>query len=238
MPLIWRGLEVEILDLVALAVFFVLWIGYARFAELHARRVPSLLGVMAQYRRDWWVRIIERELRMIDTSIIANLSNSATFFASTTLLILGGLLALLGTTEKVIAVVKGLPFNARTTSELWELKLLLLVAIFVYAFFKFTWALRQFNFSSVLVGAAPRVPAAAEQEADYIDRAASISTSAAESFNNGLRAYYFGMAALAWLLNGWFFMGVTAWVVLVLYRREFRSKALETLKRTKPALGP
>ena len=233
----WRGLRIDILDLVALATFFALWIGYARFAQRRARRVPSLMGVMAQYRRDWWVRIIERELRMIDTSIITNLSNSATFFASTTLLILGGLLALLGTTEKVIAVVKGLPFNARTTSELWELKILLLVGIFVYAFFKFTWALRQFNFSSVLVGAAPSVPEVAEHEVEYIDRAAKISTSAAESFNNGLRAYYFGLAALAWLLNGWFLMGVTAWVVFVLYRREFRSQALEILKRKSPS-GP
>ena len=219
------------LDLVALLWFFAWWAGYARFAEWHGRRVPSLLSAMAQYRREWWVRMIERELRMIDTAIIANLSNSSTFFASTTLLILGGLLALLGTTEKVSAVVHALPFNRQTPEAVWELKILLLVGIFVYAFFKFTWSMRQFNMASVLVGAAPRVPRNAEEEAEFIDRAWRVSHLAAEHFNYGLRAYYFALAAMTWFLNGWLFMGTTSWVVFVLYWREFRSPALESIKR-------
>src|ERR1700694_2852343 len=130
-----RNLGLTWLDLVALVWFFAWWVGYSRFAEWHGKRAPSLLSAMAQYRRDWWVRMMERDLRMIDTAIIANLSNSSTFFASTSLLILGGLLALLGTTDKVSSVVQGLPFNRQTPEGVWEIKILLLVAIFVYAFF-------------------------------------------------------------------------------------------------------
>lgn len=231
MSINWRGFHVELLDLIGLAWFFALWLGYANFAERRSRTRPSLMSAMSGYRRDWWRRIIERELRMIDTSIVTNLGNSATFFASTTLLILGGLLALLGTTEKVVEVVEGLPFNARASAALWEIKILLLIAIFVYAFFKFTWSLRQHNFSSVLIGAAPKVPEDAAQEADYIERSARISTAASESFNNGLRAYYFALAALSWFVNAWFLMGVTTWVVFVLYWREFRSETLQVLTR-------
>ena len=227
----WRGLHIELLDVASVLWFFALWIGYAQFALRRANTRPSLMSVMGEYRRDWWTRIIERELRMIDTSIVANLTNSATFFASTTLLIMGGLLALLGTTEKVVAVVQGLPFNARSTSELWEIKILLLLGIFMYAFFKFTWSLRQHNFTSVLIGAAPKVPERPELEQAYIDRAAHLATSASESFNNGLRSYYFALAALAWFINGWFLMAVTTWVVLVLYLREFQSDTLRTLVR-------
>jgi len=228
-----RALGLTWLDLVALVWFFAWWIGYSRFAEWHGRRVPSLLSAMAQYRREWWVRCIERELRMIDTSIIANLSNSSSFFASTTLLILGGLLALLGTTEKVSAVVQGLPFNRQTSEAVWEIKILLLVAIFVYAFFKFTWSLRQFNMACVLVGAAPKVPLEAEEESDYIERSWRVSHLAAEHFNYGLRAYYFALAAMTWFLNGWLLMGAATWVAFVLYWREFRSDALESIKREK-----
>ena len=228
-----RALGLTWLDLVALVWFFAWWIGYSRFAEWHGRRVPSLLSAMAQYRREWWVRCIERELRMIDTSIIANLSNSSSFFASTTLLILGGLLALLGTTEKVSAVVQGLPFNRQTSEAVWEIKILLLVAIFVYAFFKFTWSLRQFNMACVLVGAAPKVPLEAEEQSDYIERSWRVSHLAAEHFNYGLRAYYFALAAMTWFLNGWLFMGAATWVAFVLYWREFRSDALESIKREK-----
>lgn len=230
MVIVWRGLHIEVVDVVALLWFFVWWIGYARFAERRGHKVPSLLSTMGQYRRDWWIRILERELRIVDTSIMANLSNSATFLASTTLLILGGLLALLGTTEKVVAVVQGLPFSARTPEALWEVKILLLVGIFVYAFFKFTWALRQFNFASILVGAAPPAKVQGENDANYIERGARLSHSASEAFNNGLRAYYFGLAALAWFINAWLFMGATTWVVFVLYWREFRSKTLALLR--------
>jgi uncharacterized membrane protein len=231
MTFTWRGLRVELIDLLALLWFLGVWLGYARFAGYWGRRLPSLMSVMGKYREDWWTRIIERELRMIDTSIVANLTNSATFFASTTLLILGGLLALLGTTEKVVEVVQELPFNARASSGMWELKIMLLLAIFVYAFFKFTWSLRQFNFSSVLIGAAPKVPERAEQEIDFIRRAATLSSSASDSFNYGLRAYYFGLAALAWFINGWLFIAATTWIVAVLYWREFRSETLGVLNR-------
>ena len=233
-----RALGLTWLDLAALVWFFAWWVGYSRFAEWHGRRAPSLLSAMAQYRRDWWVRMIERELRMIDTAIIANLTNSSTFFASTTLLILGGLLALLGTTDKVSAVVHELPFNRQTSELVWDLKILLLVAIFVYAFFKFTWSMRQFNMASVLVGAAPKVPREAEDEAGFIDRAWRVSHLAAEHFNYGLRAYYFALAAMTWFLNGWMFMSATTWVVFVLYWREFRLPALESIKRSQPAPIP
>jgi len=231
MLITWRGLRIEVVDVVSLLWFFVWWIGYARFSEQRSHKVPSLLSTMGQYRRDWWIRILERELRIVDTSIMANLANSATFFASTTLLILGGLLALLGTTEKVVAVVQDLPFSARSSEQMWDIKILLLVGIFVYAFFKFTWALRQFNFASILVGAAPPVKAQSEPDDHYIHRGARLSHSASEAFNNGLRAYYFGLAALAWFLNAWFFMAATTWVVFVLYWREFRSSTLTLLKQ-------
>lgn len=55
---------------------------------------------------------------------------------------------------------------------------------------------------------------------------------AAHTFNYGLRAYYFGMATLAWFINPWFFMLVTAGVVLVLYQREFHSGVLAVMGYT------
>ncbi|MCC7547627.1 MAG: DUF599 domain-containing protein [Burkholderiales bacterium] len=231
MILAWRGFRFEAIDLLALAWFFSIWIGYADFARRRSQRVPSLMSVMREYRREWWARIVEREMRIVDTSIAAHLGNSATFFASTTLLILGGLLALLGTTDKVVAVVEGLPFNARASPELWEIKILLLIGIFVYAFFKFTWSLRQFNFTSVLIGAAPREPQHTEAEQLFITRAAQLVHSASESFNYGLRAYYFGLAALTWFVSSGLFMIATAWIVGVLYWREFHSETLNLLKR-------
>lgn len=106
---------------------------------------------------------------------------------------------------------------------------MILVVIFVYAFFKFTWALRQFNYRSTLIGAAPPGPDEA-----FARRAAQVSTHASKDFNQGLRAYYFSLAALAWFISPWVFMGATTLVVVVLYVREYRSSALQTLSAGDP----
>lgn len=220
------------LDWAAAAWFFLVWIGYTRFADWNGARVPSLVSQMSRYRRDWMDALVVREVRIGDVSILANLSNGSTFFASTTLLILGGLLALLGTTEKVASVMADLPFSREQPERIWDLKILLVTGIFMFAFFKFTWSLRLYHFCSIMVGAAPPMDAPPATRDVFARRATRIVTIAAESFNNGLRAYYFSVAAITWLLNPWAWMATTAWIVLVLYRREFRSEALLAMTDT------
>ena len=224
-------LPLSTLDWIALGWFIAWWVAYVSFAGWHARKVPSLLSQMGTFRRAWMEAVATREVRIGDVSILANLSNGSTFFASTTLLILGGLLALLGTTEKVASVMAELPFTKAGPENLWEIKVLVLVAVFVFAFFKFTWSLRLYHFCSVMIGGAPPADAAPEDHAHFVDRATRTATLAAESFNNALRAYYFALAAMMWFLNAWLWMIATSWVVLVLYHREFQSEALRTLTK-------
>jgi len=221
------------LDYVALTWFLVGWFGYQQFAAWAAGTGrPSLMSVMGQYRRDWWHGMIGRELRIVDATILTNLSNSATFFASTTLFILGALLALLGTSDHAMDIISDLPFASRTERVMWEYKIFLLLAIFVYAFFKFTWSLRQHNFCSVLIGAAPDPGMDPERLEDYVVRSAKLASAASNTFNCGLRAYYFALAALTWFLNAWAFMVVTSLVIAILYHREFRSKTLEVMRQS------
>jgi len=216
-------------DWLALAWFLVWWTGYVFFADFHRRGRPSLVGTMTALRETWMREVVLREVRIGDVNIIANLSNGSTFFASTTLLILGGLLALLGTTDKLAAVVMELPFTKHVTERLWDIKILLLTAIFIFAFFKFTWSLRLFHFCSVLVGAAPLADGPDADREIFVRRATKTASLAAESFNNGLRAYYFALAAMMWILNPWAWMIATSWVTLILYHREFHSSALRAI---------
>src|SRR5262245_1267915 len=127
-------------DVIAVLVFLATWIGYTRFAVWYGRRVPSLHGVLDDIRAIWARRMIERDNRMVDVNIVRNLTRSSQFFASTTLLILGALLALLGYVQRAADVIAELPFAIQASQRLWEIKILLLVAIFIYAFFKFSWS--------------------------------------------------------------------------------------------------
>ena len=227
---LFTELAVTWLDVFAFVFFLVAWVGYATFATRYGTTVPSLQTSMDGYRRTWMVRMIERDNRMVDVNIMRNLTRSSQFFASTTMLILGALVALMGYVQQALDVVSGLPFTVKGTQRAIEIKMLLLVIIFVYAFFKFSWGIRQLNFCSILVGAAPKPPQGdPEQHAAHINRIARITSSASVNFNNGLRAYYFALAALAWFLHPWLMIVATGWVVYVLYRREFRSKTLQAL---------
>jgi uncharacterized membrane protein len=226
----FQELGVTWLDVIALVLFAGGWIAYAAFAERHGRTVPSLHNRMDHFRREWMVHMIERDNRMLDAQIMRILARSSQFFASTTMLVLGALIALTGYIQQALDVVSGLPFTVKASARLLEIKILLLAVIFTYAFFKFSWSLRQFGQSSTLLGAAPKAPADnAEQYAPVINRIARITSYAGMNFNYGLRAYYFGLAALAWFLNPWLMIVSTAWVVYVLYQREFASKTLKAM---------
>lgn len=218
---------------VAACIFFVLsWAGYAAFALWRAKSVPTLHSAMDGYRRQWMVRMIERDNRMVDVNIMRNLVRSSQFFASTTMLVLGALIALLGYVQQAMDVVSGLPFTVKASTRLLEIKVVLLVLIFVYAFFKFSWAIRQLGFCSTLIGAAPKNPPEnPEQFSVEINRVAAVTSYAGTNFNDGLRAYYFALAALTWFLHPYLMLIATAWVVYVLYHREFESRTLYALIR-------
>ena len=219
-------------DWLAIAVFFAGWVGYVIFSKRLAQTRPSILATTNQWRRRWMRQTTYRENRIVDSAVTQSLSASPQFFASTSILIIGGLLASLGATEKASELVRDLPFAARTTVLVFDLKLALLAAIFVHAFFRFTWSLRQYSFGVIMVGAAPEARLFADdaQREVFADRAGRVMGLAAETFNDGLRAYYMSFAAVAWFFSPWAFMAATGLVLWVLYRREFHSEVLVALR--------
>jgi uncharacterized membrane protein len=219
-------------DWLALAAFFAGWVGYATFAKRRASVKPSILATTNRWRRRWMLQTTWRENRIVDSAVAQSLAASPSFFASTSILIIGGLLAALGATDKASELVREIPFAARTSALVVDLKLVLLTAIFVHAFFRFTWSLRQYSFGVIMVGAAPearRFDTDAQRER-FADHAGLVMGLAAETFNDGLRAYYMAFAALAWFFSAWAFLGCTALVIWVLYRREFHSEVLVALR--------
>lgn len=220
--------QLPVPDLLGLAWFLALWIGYTIYTDRGTPRAHSLRASMHKNRNRWMRQILKRENRIMDTQILGQLGQGATFFASTTLLILVGLFTALGASDEAVGALHRIPFTGKVTTVQWELKIFTLIVIFVHAFFKFTWSLRQFNYCAVLVGAAPAVDEPRDEE--WIRRTAWLSTLASKDFNQGLRAYYFGISVIAWFVSGWLFMIGTTMVVGVLYWREYHSEALRTLE--------
>ena len=224
------GIRMDLVDLIAPLWFLSAWFAYTWYAD-REHGAPSLNTAMRDYRFLWMRRMLDREVRMVDTQILGNLMRSMSFFASTTMFIIAGLVAVLGARNEAMAVLQELPFTVESSTVIWDLKVLLLIAVFIYAFFKFTWAFRHYNYCLILIGAIAGHDQLDEECRLIAERAARIANSTGRHFNRGIRAYYFGLAALSWFLHPWIFIVLTVWVVLVLYRREYRSNLLETLSK-------
>lgn len=226
---LWRVLPA--IDWVALGFFFLAWVGYHAFARRRAVVRPSVLALTNRERVRWMWQATARDNRVLDAVVVQNLSASPSFFASTSILVIGGLLAVLSTTETATEFVREVPFAARTSVLVFDLKVVLLLAIFVYAFFRFSWSIRQYSFGALLVGAAPPPESYADdaRRQAFAERAGRVMGLAAECFNDGLRAYYLAFAATGWFFSPWAMLAGTVAVIVILYRREFHSELLGVL---------
>jgi uncharacterized membrane protein len=213
-------------DTTAVAFFAIEWLVYAITLEHTAYGRNSLSARMNVYREVWVRNLLDRETRMVDMQIMASLQNGTAFFASTSLIALGGGLALLRGTNDALAVLGALPVDLSPSATLWEVKCVGLILIFIYAFFKFAWSYRLFNYVAILLGAMP--PAAQRdtpQAEAHVIRTTRLFESAGRHFNRGQRAFFFALGYLGWFVSPWVLFVTTAAVVIVTWRRQFASAA-------------
>jgi uncharacterized membrane protein len=219
-------------DIAALAVFFGCLLGMTRLIEHCSDTRPSTSRLMANYRRRWMEEVPTRSNRIVDAALLVTLRNGTAFFASGSIIAIGGIAALLGQTERLLDVATDFAgeFSSGMVADqaVWEAKLLFVAVLMVNAFLKFVWSHRLFGYCAILMGATPENGSAAEIAA-MVERSAQLQISAGRSFNRGLRTTYFSLAALAWFLGPVALAAATTVTTLMLYRREFRSDSRRAL---------
>lgn len=225
------GYPITSLDLVALAWFFLAFGGYQFIAGRESLQSRSIVGAVQAQRVAWMRNLAVRENRAVDAILIQALSQGNAFFASTSAIAIGGLTAVMGSGGQMQAFLQRLPFAARDATRLWELKALLLIAIFVYAFFKFAWAFRLSHYTAIMIGATPEeVDDTNRAHCDsHVERAARLIGIAADHTNGGLRSFYYAFAAMAWFFHPVLFMLATLWILVILIRRDFFSRSLRII---------
>ncbi|WP_308206229.1 DUF599 domain-containing protein [Aliihoeflea aestuarii] len=222
----------EPLDAAALAYFLVGWVLFAQSTQGRLNTRPTLTSLMNRQRESWIRTMARRDLRMIDTNIMMGLQQGTAFFASSALIALGGCFALLGSSDRVVAVIGDFPVTEQVAAPVFEAKVLGLAAILAYAFFKFGWAYRIFNYCSILIGAVPMRGdhIADEHEVERaVVRAARMNQLGGKHFNAGLRAIFFALGYLGWFIGPWVFIATTTCTLFVLIRRQFFSAARQAL---------
>ncbi|HEV8388332.1 MAG TPA: DUF599 domain-containing protein [Dongiaceae bacterium] len=219
----------SVLDWLALIAFFVAMIAYSRYADHVGDRL--LNARMREIRARWMRRYLEREDRVIDSILTGHSINSIALFCSATLLIVVALLGVLTNADTAYHISITSKFVTHTTIELFQVKLIGLVCVFVYGLYRFTWALLQYNYFLALIGAAPfrdhLTPAAIDAMGNQMS---VVLNSAVTSFHSGFRTYYFALAWVGWFFHPLVFIAGAAFVTFVLVYRQIASPSAGAIK--------
>jgi len=217
------------MDAIALAFFVAAWFGYNALVDRDMHSARGLRALMHQHRLEWSRQMVVRDQHFIDAALMGHLMNSVTFYANTTIYIVAALIATAGALDSLVNFAAELPFAGRQSKLLVEAKIFLLITVFVFAYFKFTWAHRQYSLMLILIGSSPDRSRPPDVLEAYAQKCARINSLAGDEFNRGIRSYYFGFAALGWFLHTAVFIALTLLIVVVLWRRDFQSKTMRAL---------
>ena len=99
-------------------------------------------------------QMVTRDPRIFDAQIISSLRQGTAFFASTSMLAIGGTLAMIGNREKLSGIANDLILGS-DPAFVWEIKLIVVAFFLTNAFPKFVWSNRLFGYTAVLVAAVP-----------------------------------------------------------------------------------
>ena len=221
------------MDLAAFAGLILAWLGTGWFTEHPPANRPSVSVLMNDYRRDWMRQFVTRDPRIFDATVVDSLRQGTAFFASASMIAIGGGVALLGNADIVKGLAAQLALDEGAIGI--ELKLIVMLTYLANALLKFIWSNRLFGYCSIMMAAVPNDPADPHVY-HRAAQAAEINITAARGFNRGLRAIYFALAALGWLAGPVALMIATVFTAGILVRREFASVSREVIlhRKAKP----
>ncbi|MER9137772.1 DUF599 domain-containing protein [Mesorhizobium sp. M0830] len=234
------SIELSTADLAALAFFLVAWLLHTLASDGKLTSRVSLTTAMNAQRQAWMRTMAEREIRIVDTAIMSGLQQGTAFFASSSLIAIGGCFALLGASDRVLEVLSDLPLGGAPSRAAFQIKVFGLVLILAFSFFKFGWAYRLFNYCTILIGAVPIPHGEASRNPvteTAVWRATQMNMLAGKHFNAGLRGVFFSIGYLGWFVDPMVFVLSTLLLLAVLVRRQFFSAARQAVIGQPPGKG-
>ena len=221
------ALPLSQLDLAALGLFLVAWFAYE--PVLHKlTRGRFINSDMTVVRLHWMTNMARRDNKLMDGQLLGHALNSASFFASSNLILIAASAGVLFGGERSFASASSLILVHTSSRALFELQIGLVVICLARGLLAFIWAIRQINYCLAVLGAAPE-DMSREAQGVYGDAAGRLLNPALSAFNAGVRAYYFALAAAAWLFGAQVFIAVTLGALALLVWRQRKSPAATAL---------
>lgn len=218
----------ETTDYIALVIFAICWFGYEPLLRSISTRAGLISKHISVLRQQWMRNFIGREVKLFDSNLLGHSVNSASFFASANLILIAAIAGAIfeGHISKNIVTSLGMDASNR---HLFDLKFAIILLCLARGFFNFTWAIRQMNYCAAAMGAVPHD--LTQEEAEETSSAlAQIVEPAMSHFSQGVRGYYFSIAAAMWLYGPQYLIAGTLGAIGLLLWRQSASGSAGGLK--------
>lgn len=206
-------------DFAAIAFFAIAWLAYEPLLKAAAGGKRLINTDMTVIRASWMRTMASRDNRFMDGQLLGHTLNSASFFASSNLILIAGAASVLFGGEGAFRSASSLMVLKTSSRLLFEAQIALVLITLARGLLDFIWAIRQMNYCLAVIGATPDNDDV-EFQRNYADAAARLLNPALSSFNRGIRGYYFALAAAAWLFGPAAFALVTLSVLALLASRQ------------------
>ena len=222
-------------DLAAGLFYLAVWVGYGPLIAFLAGG-RSINADMAAVRLRWMRHMaLRRDGRLLDGQLIGHVLNSASFFASSNLILIAATAGALFGGERTYAALRGLPIVPHAPRVLITLKVALVTVTLARSLLDFIWAIRQMNYCLSLVGAAPD-RAADARLLRFAELTGRVFNSSLSTFNSGVRGYYFALAAAAWVFGPAALALATVGAATLLAYRQLGSPTARNIHMAREAL--
>jgi uncharacterized membrane protein len=229
--------DLDIWHFTAIALIFVMWGSYA--PVLNHLGHGTLNTQLHAVRQSWMLNVItaHRENRVFDGILLGHISSQMSYFGSATLLVMAGLVGTFAGINHLHATLLAIPFLPDTTLQLFTIHFATLTLIVTFAFFSFTYALRKLAYTLAMIGGLPESPSGDAHALVMINQTAIVLTDAVKSLNNGIRGFYFAIAALFLLAGPIFSIIATLLIGFMIYWRQGLSPTARAIERYVEAMN-
>lgn len=224
-PLASHWFSIFFNDIFSFSFSALLLIAYHVYLKQKVRKNPTYtIQAINVIARTAWVETLMAPGKpdVIAIQTLRNSTMAATFLASTAVLLIIGVLTLSGQGDKLSSTWHALNTYGSTHSELFLIKLIMLLMDLFVAFFSFSMSIRVFNHVGYMIN----VPLSLNHKFITPQHVALHLNAAGRYYSIGMRAYYFSVPLVFWLFGPHFMLLATFVLVPVLYKLDRAPKIL------------
>ncbi|HWU50693.1 MAG TPA: DUF599 family protein [Asticcacaulis sp.] len=222
------------LDLLAFTVFVICWLGYETIVRMLSKKAGLIVKDLSVVRQTWMNEMVIRGFKLYDSNLMAHAVNSATNFSSANLLLIAAVAGVLFGGQIPMQSAQALGIDV-SSPHILQFKLALVLICLTRGLLNFIWSLRQMNYCAAAFGSLPD-NMDPETARDFGEAMGDIIEPAMSNFSQGVRSYYFSLAAGAWLFGPLALILASIGAVALLGWRQSRSRAAKGLRRLRELL--